>query len=160
MTNAPLTEQQGQARARGKGVTEPCDELHLSRSRVLRRVYVALGFVSLVVGLIGLLLPIFPTSPFVLLAAPLFGRGSERFYRWLLNNPYCGQQIRSWRNNEGLTIRMKLLITLAIAGTMTLSTVFFVPYVPVKLILFLIAIAVSVYIWRQPTKRAAGAEQA
>lgn len=160
MTNAPLMEPHGQAGARGKGATEPCEELHLSRSRVLRRIYVAAGFIALAVGLIGLLLPVFPTSPFVLLAAALFARGSERFYRWLLNNPYCGQQIRSWRNNEGLTIRMKLLITLAIAGTMTISTVVFVPYMPVKLILFLIAIAVSVYIWKQPTKRAAGAEQA
>lgn len=132
---------------------EPADVVQLSPSRLLRRLYVAAGFFSLFIGLLGLLIPIFPTSPFLLLAATLFARGSERFYRWLLNNRYCGKQIRSWRNNEGLTIQMKMMVTVAIAGTLTFSTVFFVPYIPVKIIMILIAISISVYIWRQPTKR-------
>lgn len=143
----------------GCRVGEPCEELFLANSRVLRCLYIGAGFVSLVLGLLGLFVPVFPTSPFILLAAALFARGSERFYWWLLNNRYFGKQVRSWRNNEGLTIRMKLLIIAAIAGTLTFSTVIFVPYIPVKIILILIAIAVSIYIWKQPTKRSAGAEE-
>ncbi len=138
---------------------EPADVVQLSPSRLLRRLYVAAGFFSLFIGLLGLLIPIFPTSPFLLLAAALFARGSERFYRWLLNNRYCGKQIRSWRNNEGLTIATKSLVTSTIAGPLVFSALVFVPFIPVKITLILIAISISVYIWMQPTKRGAGAEE-
>jgi uncharacterized protein len=135
------------------------DELRLARSRIARRLYVGAGFVALGLGLIGLLLPVFPTSPFLLLAAACFSRGSERFYRWLLSNRYCGKQIRSWRNNEGISIRTKVVIITMLAVTISVSAIFVVPYIPVKIIMVLIAIAVSVYIWRQPTKCRAGAQQ-
>lgn len=151
MSNTP---QSAQANAPQGGI-EPADELYIANSRTMRCLYIGAGFVSLTLGIIGLLLPIFPTSPFLILAAAAFARGSERCYHWLLNNRYCGQTIRSWRNNEGLTIRAKSLITLAIIGSLAISTLFFVPFIPVKIILTLIGMAVTVYIWRQPTKRSA-----
>jgi|TARA_B110000902_G_scaffold12541_3_gene15120 uncharacterized membrane protein YbaN (DUF454 family) len=72
----------------------------------------AIGWISLSLGIIGAFLPLLPTTPFILLSAWCFARSSERFHSWLLANKYFGQMINDWENGRGLSrkIRARALI--------------------------------------------------
>lgn len=72
-----------------------------------------LGFVFLALALIGVFLPLLPTTPFVLLAAGCFAQSSERMHRWILANPTFGPMVRDWEQKRCVTCRVK---TVAIAS--------------------------------------------
>ena len=127
-------------------------EVHESRSRLVKGVLVAAGTVSAGLGVLGILLPVVPTTPFLLLAAVCYAHSSERFYVGLLTNCYFGQYIRDWREKRGLTLATKLCIIFVLAATMGVSAVFFVPLMPVKILLGIVGACVSIYVWRLPTK--------
>jgi hypothetical protein len=131
-------------------------QVHESRSRLVKGLLVVVGFVSVGLGILGVVLPILPTTPFLLLAAACFAHSSERFYVWLLTNRVFGSYIRDWRENRGLTIPVKLWVIFVLAVTMGISVVFFVPVPAVKVVLILIGLGISAYIWRLPTKPAGG----
>lgn len=126
--------------------------LNVSRSPVVRAVFIGLGFGFLALGLIGVFLPVLPTTPFVLLAAGCFARGSRRFYRRLLNNAYFGSYIRAWYLDRVIPLRAKMAATLCLAITIPVSIIFFIPVVIAKVIVGLIAVGVLVYIWRFPSE--------
>lgn len=90
------------------------------RSRWVRGLLWAAGTVSLVLGLIGVLLPGLPTTPFVLLAAACYARASPRLHRWMLEHRWIGPLLRDWEANRSLTRRTK---TLAV-GSMLLMVSF------------------------------------
>ena len=102
--------------------------------------------------MLGIVLPILPTTPLLLLAAICFARGSESFYIWLLTNRYIGGYLCDWRENRGLTNATKLRITFVLAAFMGLSVIFFVSWLPARIVLVAIGLGVSAYIWRLPTK--------
>ncbi len=70
--------------------------------------YLILGTISLALGLIGIVVPGLPTTPFLLLTAGLWLRGSTRFYNWLIRNKYLGPYITNWNKNKGLTRSAKI----------------------------------------------------
>jgi uncharacterized membrane protein YbaN (DUF454 family) len=70
------------------------------------------GFLALTLGLIGAFLPLLPTTPFVLLAAWCFSRGSQRWEHWLLHHRRWGPMVRNWRANRAVPLRAKQLATL------------------------------------------------
>lgn len=73
----------------------------------MRYVLVFLGGVFLVLGIVGVFLPLLPTTPFLLLAAALFFRSSPRAYRWLLGHRYLGPYIRNFRESRSIPLRAK-----------------------------------------------------
>lgn len=79
---------------------------------MFRLALVVAGWLSLALGIIGLFLPLLPTTPFLLLSAACFSRGSERCERWLLNHPQLGPAIHNWRAYRALSIRAKQMATL------------------------------------------------
>ncbi|MDK1022528.1 MAG: YbaN family protein [Candidatus Hydrogenedentes bacterium] len=127
-------------------------EVHESRSRLVKGLLMAAGTVSVGLGVLGIIFPVVPTTPFLLLAAACYAHSSERFYVGLLTNRYFGQYIRDWREKRGLTLATKLWIIFVMAGTMGASAVFFVPLVSVRIFLGIVGACVSIYIWRLPTK--------
>lgn len=127
-------------------------EVQESRSRLAKGLLVAAGSVSVVLGVIGIILPIVPTTPFLLLAAICYARSSERFYVALLTNRYFGHYIRDWRENRGMTLITKVWIIFVMVSTMGLSAFFFVPLMPVKIMLGIIGLGVSAYVLSLPTK--------
>ena len=127
-------------------------DLRLSSSAATRYLYIAAGSVALILGVIGLALPVIPTSPFLLLAAFCYARGSERFYVWLITNPHFGEYIRALRKGEGIPLRVKVYAILLLWLTLGTSIVFIVPLWPVKTVLTLVGLGVSVYIAQLPTK--------
>lgn len=126
-------------------------EVHESRSKFSRGLYLAGGMACVGLGVLGILLPVVPTTPFLLLAAACFARSSERFYVWLLTNRVFGSYIRDWREKRGLSIPLKIWVIIMLAATMALS-IYFVPLLPVRVLLALTGLCISIYIWRLPTK--------
>lgn len=74
-----------------------------------KKLYLILGCLSLVLGAIGVLLPLLPTTPFVLLAAFLFERSSEKFHRLLLKNRIFGKYIKDYTQKKGITYKNKII---------------------------------------------------
>jgi len=76
------------------------------------------GFVFLGLGALGIVLPLLPTTPFVLLSAACFARSSERWHRWLLANETFGPMIRNWEDNRCISCRVKTIgiLTMVLVG--------------------------------------------
>ena len=104
---------------------KPAGRLRLHVSPKRRYLYMLGGHVSVVLGLIGLLLPLIPTSPFMIAAACFYARSSERFYYLLLNNKYCGKEIRRWEERRCVARRVKIFF-IAVLIVMFGGTIVFV----------------------------------
>lgn len=81
----------------------------------MRRLWYVLGMVALVLGIIGIALPVVPTVPFLLLAAAAFARSSPRLERRILNHPTYGPPVRAWRERGAIGRLAKVWATLAMA---------------------------------------------
>jgi uncharacterized membrane protein YbaN (DUF454 family) len=112
-----------------------------------------LGCVSLAVGVIGIFLPLIPTTGPLLLAAVCFDRSSPRFHSWLMNNRYLGGYIRNYREGRGLPMMQKVCTIGLLWTTITISIVFAVDAIWGKTLLALIAIAVTLHVATLPTYR-------
>ena len=121
--------------------------------KIVGKLLIVLGHICVGLGAIGIVLPLIPTTPFLLLAAACYARGSERFYNWLLNNKYFGSYIRDYREGRGIPLKAKITAIILIWVTIGLSAVFFVPLLPVQILLFVIAGVITTYLLRLPTKK-------
>lgn len=74
-----------------------------------RKLYKPLGFLFLALGLLGIPLPVLPSTPFILLAAWFFARSSPRWHRWLLSSELFGPMIRNWEDSRCLSCRTKVV---------------------------------------------------
>ena len=115
------------------------------RSRTAKTLYIALGGVSLALGVIGIFLPILPTTVFLLISAWSWARSSERFYRWLINNRLLGSYISNYRDEKGVTQRQRVLTLALLWIGIGYTAVFIVSKLWLTLLLFGIAIAVTIH---------------
>lgn len=111
---------------------------------------ITIGWISVVLGVLGIFLPVLPTTPFLLLAAACFVRSSPRFYQWLVQHPKLGGYIIHYLNGEGIPKRAKFIAISMIWVTMGFSAWLVIPIFWVKILMFSIGLAVSIYIIRQP----------
>jgi uncharacterized membrane protein YbaN (DUF454 family) len=79
----------------------------------LRYLWIGFGWLFVGLGVLGIALPLLPTTPFLLLAALCFSRGSEKIHRWLLNHPTLGPPIQDWQTNRAISRRSKVIATLS-----------------------------------------------
>jgi len=104
------------------------------------------GWVCVTLGAVALVLPLIPTTPFLLIAAACFARTSPRFYRWLLANPLFGPFIRNYREKGGITKKQKV-ISIASMWPMVLVSVVFVPeHVWLKVSVAVLAVGATIYL--------------
>jgi hypothetical protein len=89
----------------------------------MRILWLALGLGFLVLGLIGAVLPVLPTTPFLLVAAACFARSSPRLHGWLLNHALFGPPIRNWQENGAISVRAKTLAVGSMAVVFAISLV-------------------------------------
>ena len=115
------------------------------RSRTAKTLYIALGGVSLALGVIGIFLPILPTTVFLLISAWSWARSSERFYRWLINNRLLGSYISNYRDEKGVTQRQRVLTLALLWIGIGYTAVFIVSKLWLTLLLFGIAVAVTIH---------------
>ena len=114
-------------------------------NKIVRGTLIALGTVFVGFGVVGIFLPILPTTPFFLLAAACYARSSERFYYWILHNRWFGNYIKNYREGKGISLTVKLWTIFALWFTILLS-VFIVDDYYVKVLLLFIAVAVTLHI--------------
>ncbi|MBD3339572.1 MAG: DUF454 family protein [Candidatus Lokiarchaeota archaeon] len=115
-------------------------------SKLARGFYFIGGFISLILGIIGVILPILPTTPFLLLSAACFARSSDRFYNWLINNKVLGAYIRHYREGTGMPLKIKIITISLLWITILLSIFLIITILWVKFLLIIIAIAVTIHI--------------
>ncbi|NDY91560.1 DUF454 domain-containing protein [Ideonella sp. TBM-1] len=122
----------------------------LSTSRWLRPLWLLGGALALALGVLGIFLPLLPTTPFVLLAAFCFARGSARWERWLLSHPRWGPMVHDWRHHRAVPLRAKQLATVM----MTLSCLWtgWALKFPWNWVPALCCAAVACWLWRLPTR--------
>lgn len=113
--------------------------------------WIAIGTIALALGILGLFLPLLPTTPFLLLAAFAYARGSSRLYDWLLRNRWFGGYIRDWREGRGIPLKSKIAAVFLLTITIGYSVLYIVPFPVGKALLLFVDVAVSFYIITRPT---------
>lgn len=109
------------------------------------------GFISLGLGILGIVLPLLPTTPLLLLAAACFIRGSDKHYQWLISNKYFGSYIENYRAGKGIPKRAKVVGIFLLWISMGYTIFFVIPLFFVKLLLVLIAGIFTLVILKQKT---------
>lgn len=89
-------------------VSEKEVKLEIKKNRIIRALYIIGGTISLVLAILGIVLPGLPVTPLALLSAFLYAKSSPRLYNWLLNNKILGPRIRNYQRRKGITRRGKL----------------------------------------------------
>ncbi|MFN6964665.1 MAG: YbaN family protein [Pyrinomonadaceae bacterium] len=122
-------------------------------NRVKKATFITLGTMCVGLGVVGIFLPLMPTTVFLLAAAYFYSRSDERFYGWLLDNRVFGEYIRNYREGRGMTLKHKTR-ALAVLWTTIAVSIWLVESIAVRLVLFLVASGVSIFLLRfVPTYR-------
>lgn len=119
--------------------------------RLVRIGWLSLGLACVALGIIGAVVPLMPTTIFLILAAACFARSSPRLERWLLDHPRCGPTLRAWRRDRAMSRRAKMM---AVGGMATGYAIFFtVANAPVGIcfVVALIMAGCAVYIGTRPS---------
>jgi hypothetical protein len=104
------------------------------------------GTIFLGLGIIGIFLPILPTTPFLLLSAACYARSSQRFYNWLMNNKWFGNYIKNYREGRGVPLKFKIFTISLLWITILTSIYFVINNFWIEIILIMIAIGVTIHI--------------
>lgn len=120
-------------------------------SRLVRAVYLFLGFLCLGLGIAGYIVPLLPGTVFLLMATFFFFRSSQRMYDWVLQHPWFGPLIRNYRAGHGIPRRIKIYAISLIAVTFAISISLVATGFLVRLILVATGLAVSTFILTRPT---------
>jgi hypothetical protein len=122
-------------------------------ARPLRWLLSLIGTVALGLGLVGVLLPGLPTTPFILLAAACFARASPRLHQRMLSSAWIGPMLRDWENNRSLTRRVKSVALTMMVVMVAVSVWTFHGRVWLQAVLVLVGLlGVWVVGWRIPTR--------
>lgn len=121
-------------------------------SPLVRAVLIAAGSVCVLLGIVGIFLPLLPTTPFMLLAAACFARSSRRFHDWLLANRTFGPLIAEWEKHRSIPRRTKLTAIGLMSLTLAVSIVFFVEPRWLQGMLAAIGIGLAIWLYRIPSR--------
>ena len=121
-------------------------------SRVVRALLLAAGTLCVALGVIGIFVPVLPTTPFLLLAAACYARASERFYLWLVRNPTFGPTIREWRRHRSIPYRTKVVAIALMTGTIAVSIALLERYPLAQAALAVIGVVVGAWLYRIPSR--------
>jgi uncharacterized membrane protein YbaN (DUF454 family) len=122
------------------------------KQKIVRALLFVGGTLSLVLGAIGIVLPILPTTPFLLLAAACYLRSSERMHNWLLNNRWFGGYLRNYQEGRGIPQKTKVIAATVLWISIVYSAFFVLDDILwAQAILLLIAVGVTIHLIRLPT---------
>ncbi len=113
---------------------------------MLKPLLIVSGTVCVGLGMLGIFLPLLPTTPFLLLAAACYIRSSEKFYHWLITNRWFGRYIRNYREGRGVPLSTKVMAISLLWITISYSAFFVVDILAVRILLILIAAGVTVHL--------------
>ncbi len=113
--------------------------------------FITSGILSVILGFIGIFLPILPTTPFLLLAAYLFSKSSDKFYNWLIDNRLFGSFIKNYREGKGISRQAKFISLTSLWLVLGSSIIYATQNIYLKILLILIGVAVTVHLLKIPT---------
>jgi uncharacterized membrane protein YbaN (DUF454 family) len=122
-------------------------------TRLKKIVFITLGSISLVLGTLGIFLPILPTTPFYLLTAWLYLRSSPKLYGKVMGNKYFGKIVRDFQVDKAISLRAKIIMVSMLWVSISLSAFLAVSVWWVRFLLFAVAIGVTIHILSFRTKR-------
>jgi uncharacterized membrane protein YbaN (DUF454 family) len=131
---------------------------HKSDKKFVQAIFFIAGSITLALGAIGIVLPILPTTPFLLISLACYLRSSEKMTHWMLTNKYFGKYIKNYQEGKGIPLKTKIFAISLLWITIGYSAFFIVPIWIVQIILFTIAVAVTLHLIRLPTYHAVAAE--
>lgn len=102
-------------------------EVDLDRSKLSRIFWFTCGFISMVIGIIGIPVPGLPTTPLMILAAACFAKSSQRFYDWIINNKLFGHHVKNYREGNGIPKKSKPIILTTLWGFVLFAVLIAIP---------------------------------
>ncbi len=113
---------------------------------MIKYLLIALGWVSVCLAILGVFLPILPTTPFVLLASYLFYRSSPKARQWLLQHRYFGVILKSYYEHRSIPLRIKIISLSILWVTMMINILFLIPLWWVNVLLLCVSVGVTIHI--------------
>lgn len=120
-------------------------------ARPVRAVFIVLGTVFLGLGAVGLVIPILPTTPFILLAAACYLRASERLHQWLVRSPTFGPTILAWQDHGAIPPRAKVIAIAMVMLTFGFSILFVIEPPVVRAGLAALGVVLVIWLARRPS---------
>ncbi len=149
MENTALKTKPGQKCKTDKDVHEDVKEKY-SFGRGMkpyqRWLYIVTGSISVGLGTLGIVVPLLPTTPFLLLAAYCFAKSSERFYIWLITNRFFGEYIHNYREKRGVPMKIKVYTLILLWATICFSAFYVVSVIWLRVVLMIIATGVTIHV--------------
>jgi uncharacterized protein len=124
----------------------------LTGNRTRRWCLLTAGFLSTGLAILGIFLPLLPTVPLLLLAAACFARSSEPFYRWLVEHRQLGPLLQPYLEGAGIPRRAKVKAIALVWITIPASALLLVTLPWLRLLMFVVALAVTLYLLRLPIR--------
>ena len=128
-------------------------------SNPIRYILISVGIICVGLGIVGVFLPLLPTTPFMLLAAACFARSSPRFHQALLNNRTFGPIIHQWQTQRSIPKKARKQAIILIIAVFSISILFVIEELVVRLLLAVTAAMLIVFLLRIPSTEAATARQ-
>ncbi len=116
---------------------------------IKRSFLLLIGCISLLLGMVGIFIPLLPTVPFILLSSFCFARSSQRLHDWLRCHPWFAEGLRDWEHQRALRKGLKRKAYIATTLSFSMSIIL-VPIIWVKLMLILMLIGLLLYLWQVP----------
>jgi hypothetical protein len=113
---------------------------------MIKGLYIGIGTFSLGIGIIGIVLPLLPTTPFLLLSAACYAKGSKRIYQWFINIKWIGNAIKNYHEGKGLSIKGKIISIIFLWMTILVSMSLMSPTILLQFLLIIIALSVTSHI--------------
>ena len=90
-------------------------------SKTIKVFWVTIGIITMVIGAIGVAVPVLPTTPFLLVASFAFAKGSERFHRWFVNTKLYKKHLEEFVNRRAMTLKTKLCILIPVSAMLLVA---------------------------------------
>lgn len=131
----------------------PTNRAKKHSSKHVRFILVVIGTISLALGIIGIILPLLPTTPFLLLATACYARSSDRFYNGLMSNRVLGPPIKEWRDYRSVTKKTKFTSIIIVVISFGFTIGFVLDKELPRIILTVVAIGIIAILLLLPTRR-------
>ena len=119
------------------------------QSKATRYFLIMSGWLSVALGVIGIVLPLLPTTPFILLAGGCFAKSSPRFHQWLLNHNFFGPLIKNYQGKQGIPRHVKIRAIIFIWLTLSIS-IYFLSITWLRVSIFILGLVLTTLLWRTP----------
>jgi len=129
------------------------------RQKLIRMIFLISGLFFVLLGIVGLLLPLVPTTPFLLVAAFCFSRSSERLHQYLLNHRWFGHYIRDWEEHGVIPMKAKLFASSMMLIMISYPLLFLSFHPGLKALAGATVVFALWYVWSKPSTRPLSADK-